>query len=60
MSVEGKGHLIVGSEVDVHGRVPGIDAAAFARIVAVADAGCSFSTLIRASATVTVRAHLNR
>ncbi|MBA2332889.1 MAG: OsmC family peroxiredoxin [Actinobacteria bacterium] len=58
--VEGKGHLIVGSEVDVHGRVPGIDAEAFARIVAVADAGCSFSTLIRASATVTVRAHLNR
>jgi len=56
--VEGKGHLIVASEVDVRGRVPGIDAESFERIVAVADAGCSFSALIRASATVTVRAHL--
>ena len=57
--VEGKGHQVVASEVDVSGRVPGIDADAFARIVAVADAGCTFSTLIRASATVTVRAHLD-
>jgi len=56
--VEGKGHQVVASEVDVSGRVPGIDAAEFARIVAVADAGCTFSTLIRASAAVTVRARL--
>jgi len=56
--VEGKGHLVIASEVDVTGRVPGSDADAFERIVAIADAGCSFSTLIRASATVTVRAHL--
>ncbi|MBA2297806.1 MAG: OsmC family peroxiredoxin [Actinobacteria bacterium] len=57
--VAGKGHQIVASDVDVHGSVPGIDAEAFARIVAVADSGCPFSTLIRASATVTVRAHLD-
>ena len=57
--VEGKGHQVVASEVDVSGRVPGIDAEEFARIVAVADAGCTFSTLIRASATVTVRARLD-
>ncbi len=56
--VEGKGHLVVASEVDVSGRVPGIDADGFERIVSVADAGCSLSTLIRAGATVTVRAHL--
>ena len=57
--VEGKGHQIVASDVEVHGRVPGIGAAEFARIVAVADEGCPFSTLIRASASVTVRAHLD-
>ncbi len=57
--VEGKGHVVVASEVDVSGRVPDIDAAGFQAIVAKADAGCTFSTLIRASATVTVRAHLD-
>jgi osmotically inducible protein OsmC len=57
--VEGKGHQIVASDVEVHGRVPGIDAAEFERIVAVADEGCPFSALIRASASVTVRAHLD-
>jgi lipoyl-dependent peroxiredoxin len=57
--VEGQGHQIVASEVEIHGRVSGIDAAEFARIVAVADEGCPFSTLIRASGSVTVRAHLD-
>jgi len=56
--VEGKGHLIVHSEIAVTGSVPGCDAAAFAQAAEVADAGCSFSTLIRASATVTVTASL--
>jgi osmotically inducible protein OsmC len=56
--VEGQGHLVVASEVDVRGRVPGIDAAAFERAVAEADEGCPFSTLIKATASVTVRAHL--
>ena len=52
------GHLVVASEVDVTARVPGIDDAGLAVAVEAADAGCPFSTLIRASASVTVRAHL--
>ncbi len=53
-----KGHLVVGSEVDVRARVDGIGAEAFAAILETADAACPLSTLIRASASVTVRAHL--
>ena len=56
--VEGQGHQIVASELRVSGRVDGFDAAAFARAVEAADAGCSFSALLRASASVTVRAEL--
>jgi lipoyl-dependent peroxiredoxin len=56
--VEGKGHQIVASEVDILGRVPGIDEAGFDRAVGLADEGCPFSNLIRASATVTVRPKL--
>ena len=56
--VPGKGHLVVASEADVVARVPGIDADRFDAVVAAADAGCSFSALIRASASVTVRARL--
>ena len=56
--VEGKGHLIVSSELDVTGRADGIDEAGFQSAVAAADAGCSFSALVRASASVSVRAHL--
>ncbi len=57
--VEGKGHVIVASEVDVHGRVSGIDEAEFARLVEIADEGCPFSILIKATASVTVRPHLD-
>ena len=53
-----KGHLIVSSELDVRGNADGIDADGFERAVRAADEGCSFSTLIRASATVSVRATL--
>jgi osmotically inducible protein OsmC len=56
--VEGKGHLIVGSAIDARGRAAGIDQAGFERAAAVADEGCPFSALIRASATVTVSARL--
>ena len=56
--VEGKGHLIVSSELDVTGRADGIDEAGFEGAVQAADNGCSFSALIRASASVSVRAHL--
>ncbi len=56
--VEGAGHRIVASEIRATARVPGIDSAAFARAVEAADAGCPFSALIRASATVSVDAEL--
>ncbi len=47
--VEGKGHLIVRSALDVTGRVPGAEAADFAEAVEKANAGCSFSILLRES-----------
>jgi osmotically inducible protein OsmC len=56
--VEGKGHQIVHSEIVAHGVAPGCDEAAFAQAAEAADAGCPFSALIRASATVTVTASL--
>jgi lipoyl-dependent peroxiredoxin len=56
--VPGKGHLVIASEAEVVARVPGIDAERFDAVVAAAYAGCSFSALIRASASVTVRARL--
>jgi osmotically inducible protein OsmC len=56
--VEGKGHQVVSSELDASGKVEGLDADAFARVAATADEGCTFSSLLRASASVTVRAQL--
>jgi osmotically inducible protein OsmC len=56
--VEGKGHQIVESQVRVRVRVPGIDEDAFRRVVEVADDGCPFSTLIKASAKVSIDAEL--
>ena len=56
--VEGKGHQIVSSELDVTGRAEDIDEAGFEGAVTAASAGCSFSALIRASASVSVRANL--
>jgi osmotically inducible protein OsmC len=56
--VEGKGHVIVESQVRVRARVPGIDEDAFSKAVEVADEGCPFSILIRATAKVTIDAKL--
>jgi osmotically inducible protein OsmC len=56
--VEGKGHQIVHSEIQARGVVPGCDDASFAQAAEEADAGCPFSALIRASATVGVSASL--
>jgi osmotically inducible protein OsmC len=53
-----KGHLIVASEIDARARAAGIDAAGLERAAQVADEGCPFSVLIRASASVSVRAEL--
>ena len=56
--VEGKGHQIVESQVRVRVRVPGIEEDAFRRVVEEADEGCPFSTLIKASAKVSIDAEL--
>ena len=45
--IEGRGHLIVHSALDVRARVPGLDEAAFAQAVDAAHGGCSFSSLLR-------------
>ena len=56
--VEGRGHQIVHSAIDASGVAPGCDEAAFAQAAEAADAGCPFSSLIKASATVTVNASM--
>src|SRR5262249_21831493 len=56
--VEGKGHLVVASNIEASADVPGLDRAAFHEAVERADAGCPISTLIRGSAAVSVTAEL--
>ena len=56
--VAGQGHLIVSSAISARARVPGVDDASFSAAVEAADAGCTFSALIRASAKVQVDATL--
>lgn len=58
--VEGKGHQVVASDVDATAQADGIDGAALAQAADAADAGCPFSALIRASASVSVSARLAR
>jgi osmotically inducible protein OsmC len=56
--VEGQGHRVVASDVDVAARADGIDTAALDAAARAADEGCPFSALLRASATVSVSARL--
>ena len=56
--VEGGSHRIVASDVVARARVPGIDEAALQGVAEVADRGCPFSALIKASGRVTVHATL--
>jgi lipoyl-dependent peroxiredoxin len=56
--VEGRGHLVVASELQVSADVPGLDEAAFREAVERADAGCPVSTLIRGTADVGIDARL--
>jgi osmotically inducible protein OsmC len=55
--VEGR-HVVTEVALAVRGRVPGIDAETFGRRAAEAEQGCTMSTLVRASAEVTVDATL--
>ena len=54
--VAGQGHRIVQSAIEARGVAPGADAASFAQAAEQADAGCPFSALVKASATVTITA----
>jgi osmotically inducible protein OsmC len=56
--VEGAGHRVIASAISASGVAPGADPAGFAQAAEAADAGCPFSALLKASATVTVEAHL--
>jgi lipoyl-dependent peroxiredoxin len=56
--VEGSGHRIVASHLSARAVAPTADAETFAAASEAADEGCSFSALIRASATVTVETTL--
>ncbi len=56
--VEGVGHRIVSSAISARGVAAGADAASFAQAAEAADGGCPFSSLIKASATVTIVAVL--
>lgn len=58
--VAGIGHRIVSSAISARGTAAEADAASFAQAAEAADAGCPFSSLIKASATVTVEATLER
>jgi len=56
--VEASGHRIVASHISARAVAPGADDATLAAAREAADAGCPFSALIRATATVTVEAVL--
>ena len=56
--VEGSGHRIVAVEVEARARVAGIDGKEFQRVAHLADEGCTISALVRASAIVSLAAHL--
>jgi lipoyl-dependent peroxiredoxin len=56
--VESGGHRIVASDVDVDVRADGISQEDLDEAARVADEGCPFSALLRASASVSVRAEL--
>jgi len=45
--VEGRGHLIVHSALDVRAHVPDVDGAQLEAAVVAAHQGCSFSSLLR-------------
>ena len=57
--VEGEGHQIVGSQVEIVAAVEGVDDAAFQELVVKADASCPFTMLLKkAGVDVTVSARL--
>jgi osmotically inducible protein OsmC len=57
--VEGVGHRIVSMDLAARARVPELDQARFQELSQTADVGCTFSALVRASATVSIDAQLD-
>jgi osmotically inducible protein OsmC len=55
--VDGR-HLVTEVDLNVRGRVPGIDRETFARTAAEAEQGCTMAALVRAGAEVKVNATL--
>ena len=55
--VDGGSHRIVASDLDVRARIDG-DRRTLEQAAAAADEGCSFSALLKASATVTVKVEI--
>jgi osmotically inducible protein OsmC len=57
--VEGEGHQIVGSQIEIVAAADGVDDATLQELVAKADAGCPFTILLKkAGVDVTVSARL--
>jgi lipoyl-dependent peroxiredoxin len=56
--VEGQGHRIVRSDIDATAAAPGLSGDTLARAAEAAEAGCTFSALVRASGEVAVQTRL--
>ena len=57
--VEGGGFAVSKMEVDVHGRVPGVDADAFRRLAEEGERGCPVSNALRGNVEIVLRATLD-
>jgi lipoyl-dependent peroxiredoxin len=58
MDEVGGRHLVTEVELDVRGRVRGIDAETFERVAGAAEEGCTMAALVRASAEIRVETTL--
>jgi osmotically inducible protein OsmC len=56
--VEGVGHRIVSMDLVARARAPKLDEARLRELAQAADEGCTFSALVRASATISIDAQL--
>jgi osmotically inducible protein OsmC len=57
--IEGGGFSVSKMEVDVHGRVPGVDAEAFQHLAEEGERGCPVSNALRGNVEIVLRATLD-
>jgi len=57
--IEGGGFSVSKMEVDVHGRVPGVDAEAFQQLAEEGERGCPVSNALRGNVEIVLRATLD-